>query len=158
MLLLFVQKLGTCNLNAINVVFHIGWKIVGLDVVFVQGWVILKTCVGRMGKKSHLVVNNYLEVLVDDESTTLKQLNRLCGSNHDIYSEAIILKRRLLVDIQALKMEEVENRATSFDSLDVMKEENSQFKILTHFIKGKIALSPMETILSQVNWNTWRAL
>jgi hypothetical protein len=52
-----------------------------------------------MGKKSHLAVNNYLEVLVDDESTTLKQLNRLCGSNHDIYSEAIILKRRLLVDM-----------------------------------------------------------
>jgi hypothetical protein len=43
--------LGTYNLNAINVVFHIGWKIVGLNVVTIQGWVILKICVRRKEKK-----------------------------------------------------------------------------------------------------------
>jgi hypothetical protein len=43
-------------------------------------------------------------------------------------------------------MEGAENRATSFGFLDVRKEGNLWFKILTHFIKGKIALSPMETI------------
>lgn len=59
-----------------------------------------------------------------------------------------ILRRRLLVEMHALEMEEAKNKTTSFGSLDVMKEGNSWSKILTHFIKGKIALSPMETILS----------
>jgi hypothetical protein len=56
-------------------------------------------------------------------------------------------------------LEEVENRTTSFGSLDFMKEGNSRSKILTHFIKGKIALSPMETILSILGeLDTWQAL
>jgi hypothetical protein len=33
-------------------------------------------------------------------------------------------------------------------TIKVIKEGSSQSKILTHFIKGKISLSPMETILS----------
>jgi hypothetical protein len=33
-------------------------------------------------------------------------------------------------------------------AIGVIKEGSSQSKILTHFIKGKISLSPMETILS----------
>jgi hypothetical protein len=41
----------TKKLNVINVVLHIGHKIVGSNVVTVQGWVILKTCVRRKGKK-----------------------------------------------------------------------------------------------------------
>jgi hypothetical protein len=52
------------------------------------------------------------------------------------------------MEMQAPKVEETKNKAIGFGSLNVMKEGSSQFKILTHFIKGKIALSPMETILS----------
>jgi hypothetical protein len=33
-------------------------------------------------------------------------------------------------------------------AIGVIKEGSSRSKILTHFIKGKISLSPMETILS----------
>lgn len=50
--------------------------------------------------------------------------------------------------MQAPEMEEAKNKTTSFGSLDVMKEGNSRSKIFTHFIKVKIALWPMETILS----------
>jgi hypothetical protein len=31
--------------------------------------------------------NYYLEVMVDDEAATLKQLNKLCGIKHDIFLE-----------------------------------------------------------------------
>lgn len=60
------------------------------------------------------------------------------------------------MEMQAPKLEEVKKKATSFGSLDVMKEGNSRSKILTHYIKGKIALSPMETILSILGkLDTW---
>jgi len=45
-------------------------------------------------------------------------------------------------------VEETKDKAIGFGSLNVMKEGSSWFKILKHFIKGKISLSPMETILS----------
>jgi hypothetical protein len=43
-----------------------------------------------------------VEVLVDDEATTLEQLNRLCGTKHNIFSNTKIPRRRMLVEMQAL--------------------------------------------------------
>jgi hypothetical protein len=41
-------------------------------------------------EKTPIATNNYLEVMVDDEETTLEQLNRLCGAKHDVFSRARI--------------------------------------------------------------------
>jgi hypothetical protein len=64
-------------------------------------------------------------MLVDDESTTLEQLNGMCGSKHDRFFGAKIFKKHLLVEMQASKIEETEDRAIGFASLDVMKEGSS---------------------------------
>jgi len=51
----------------------------------------------RKDGKTSFVVNNYLEVLVDDEKTTLEQLNRLVVQNM-IFLGARIPRRRLPVE------------------------------------------------------------
>jgi hypothetical protein len=50
----------------------------------------------RKETKSHSCTNNYMEILVDDEVATLEQLNRLCGTKHDIFSKA---RRRLPMEM-----------------------------------------------------------
>ncbi len=50
--------------------------------------------------------------------------------------------------MQAPKMEEVEEKTMDAGTIDATREGSSWSKILTHFIKGKISLSPMEAILS----------
>jgi hypothetical protein len=42
--------------------------------------------------KMHTIANNYLKMLMDDEATTLEQLNRFYGSKHDFFSEFGCLK------------------------------------------------------------------
>lgn len=37
---------------------------------------------------------------MDDETTTLEQLNRLCGTKHDIFFGAHMPKRKFLVEMQ----------------------------------------------------------
>lgn len=49
----------------------------------------------RKDGKIPFVANNYLEVLIDDEETTLEQLNRLCNMKHDVFSRAMIPRRHL---------------------------------------------------------------
>ncbi len=39
----------------------------------------------RKDGKASFVANNYLEVLVDDEKTTIEQLNYLCGAKNDFF-------------------------------------------------------------------------
>jgi hypothetical protein len=46
--------------------------------------------------KPNYTTNNYLEVFVDDEATTLEQLNRLCGTKHDILFGAKIWKKKCM--------------------------------------------------------------
>jgi len=66
-------------------------------VDIIQVWDILKTC-WKKGKetKTHATTNNYLEMLTDDEATTLEQLNTLCGSKHDFFLELTCLKKNCL--------------------------------------------------------------
>jgi hypothetical protein len=52
---------------------------------------------GKDGKMPS-TTNNYLEVLVNDENVTLEKLNHLCGTKHDIFTRARILKRCLHVE------------------------------------------------------------
>jgi hypothetical protein len=39
----------------------------------------------RKDGKASSATNNYLEVLINDEETTLEQLNYLCGAKHDFF-------------------------------------------------------------------------
>jgi len=66
---------------------------------------------GKDGKMS-TVVTNYLKVLVDDEETTLEQLNKLCGIKHDIFMGARIPRRCLPIesfDVETTKNIEIKH-------------------------------------------------
>jgi hypothetical protein len=54
--------------------------------------------------------NNYLEVLVNDETTTLEQLNHLCGTKHDVFFGVKIPRRKMLVEMKMLEVEKVKER------------------------------------------------
>ncbi len=90
---------------------------------------------------------NFLEVLVDDEESTLAKLNHVCGDDRHVLFGVRIPKRRLpIVANPAEEQEEAiiedEQRGANLGFEIVVKS-----KILFHFIKGKISLIPMETIL-----------
>jgi hypothetical protein len=74
---------------------------------------------------------NFLEVLVDDEEV---EFNHICGGNRHIFSG--------LTKEQEKGIVKEEQRGANMGFEVVMKS-----KILFHFIKGKIFLTPMETIL-----------
>ncbi len=92
----------------------------------------------------HDGTTNFVEVLLSDEQATLQQLNRLCGSEK-LFSYTRVPRRRIPVEVAptiSAPSPEVdeEGRRTN-------RESSVKSKILSHFIKGKIALSPMETVL-----------
>jgi hypothetical protein len=118
--------------------------VLNVDIALV--WYIEKIDVGsgeRM-EKTTSTLNNYLEVLVNDEKTTLEYLNKLCGTKHDIFSGARIPKRRLLVEIPNVEIA----KEGEVERIDYANNSIVRSKILHHFIKGKISPSPMETILT----------
>ncbi len=85
-----------------------------------------------------------MEVLLNDEVATEQQLNKMCG-NENLFSYTRVPRRRTPVEVApggaGLIPEAVgEGIGASRDTL-------VRSKILSHFIKGKIPLSPMETIL-----------
>jgi len=92
--------------------------------------------------------NNYLEVLVNNEEATLEQLNKICNTKHDIFSRTRILRRRLHVETIDV---EVEDEGETKRILDFGRNLIFYSKMLHHCIKGKISLSPMETILTIPN-------
>ncbi len=50
--------------------------------------------------------------------------------------------------MQGLEIKEAEERTMDAGTIRAIREGSSRYKIQTNFIKGKILLSPMETILS----------
>jgi hypothetical protein len=95
-------------------------------------------------EKTHTGTANFVEVLLSDEEAMLQQLNRLCG-NEKIFSYTRVPRRRVLVEVApttSAPSPEIEE-----EGVRVNQETTVKSKILSHFIKGKIALSPMETIL-----------
>jgi hypothetical protein len=95
-------------------------------------------------EKSPSGVANYLEVLIGDEAATLQQLNKLCGSEN-IFSHTRVPRRR--VPVEVVTRGEVPTPQIVGDGLGVDRDVTVRSKILSHFIKGKVSLSPMETIL-----------
>jgi hypothetical protein len=95
-------------------------------------------------EKSPSGIANYLEVLISDEVTTLQQLNKLCG-NENIFSHVRVPRRRVPVEVATRG--DVPTPKIVGDGLGVDRDVVVKSKILSHFIKGKVFLSPMETIL-----------
>jgi len=94
--------------------------------------------------KSHFGATNFLEVLFNDEEAIMQQLNKLCG-NENIFSYIQVPKRRMPVEVApcgAIPSPEATGEWTG-----VNRETSIRSKIFSHFIKGKISLSPVETIL-----------
>jgi len=87
---------------------------------------------------------NFLEVMLSDEAATLQQLNRLCGSEN-VFSHTRVPRRRVLVEVPAGGADPTPQIVG--DGLGANRDAAVRSKILSHFIKGKISLSPMETIL-----------
>jgi hypothetical protein len=87
---------------------------------------------------------NFLEVLLSDEPVTLQQLNKLCG-NENLFSHTRVPRRRVLVEVVARGADPTPQIVG--DGLGTDRDVAVRSKILSHFIKGKISLSPMETIL-----------
>jgi len=87
---------------------------------------------------------NFLEVLLDDGTAIEQQLNKLCGSEN-LFSYTRVPRRRIPVNVApggVAPIPEAERKGVGANRDASMKS-----KILSHFIKGKIPLSPMETIL-----------
>jgi hypothetical protein len=96
---------------------------------------------GKDGKTTS-TSNNYLEVLVNDEKVILEQLNRLCGTKHDISYGARIPKKILPMEIPDVKI--IDERETIILTLLGI----ILFALRYYITSSKgIFLSPMETIL-----------
>jgi len=94
--------------------------------------------------KSHSGIANFLEVLLNDEAATLQQLNKLCG-DENLFSYTRVLRRRVPVDVAPGGA--MPTPKAVGDGVDASRDTSVRSKILTHFIKGKVSFSPMETIL-----------
>jgi hypothetical protein len=87
---------------------------------------------------------NFLEVMLDDEAATEQQLNRLCG-NENAFSYTRVPRRRTPVDVTPGGIAAVPEAER--EGAGMSREGPVKSKIVSHFIKGKISLSPMETVL-----------
>jgi predicted aspartyl protease len=94
--------------------------------------------------KPHSGTTNFVEVLLDDEEATLQQLNRLCG-NEKVFSYTRVPRRRIPVEVAPIG--NIPSLEVAEEGTRVNRDTTVRSKILSHFVKGKISLSPMETVL-----------
>jgi hypothetical protein len=95
---------------------------------------------------------NFLEVLVKDEEATLIELNRLCGIKHNVRVRMPKHRMPIQAFTSKVKAKVLEEEIENLDTLGLIET-----SYLSHFVKGKISLTPMETILIFLgSWNTLR--
>ncbi len=94
--------------------------------------------------KSTARATNFLEVLLDDGAATEQQLNKMCG-NENLFSYTRMPRRRTPIDVAPGGVAPI--LEAEREGVGVSRDTSVRSKILSHFIKGKICLSPMETIL-----------
>lgn len=71
----------------------------GLRCSFCNGIGHTKERCWKKNLKIRVVVANFLEVLVNDEKTTLAQLNYICESNNDVFSHVKLPKHRVFQNV-----------------------------------------------------------
>jgi predicted aspartyl protease len=94
--------------------------------------------------KSHSEATNFLDVLLNDEEATLQQLNKLCG-DENIFSYTRVPRRRMPIEVALVgtgPSSEAKGENTSMNRDNFVRS-----KILSHFIKRKVSMTPMETVL-----------
>ncbi len=94
--------------------------------------------------KSQSRATNFLEVLLNDEAATMQQLDKLCG-NENLFSYTRVPRRRMLVEVAPAST--IPSPEAAGEGTGVGRETFVRSKILSHFVKGKISLTPMETVL-----------
>jgi predicted aspartyl protease len=94
--------------------------------------------------KLHSGAANFLEVLLNDEEATMQQLNKLCG-NENIFAYTRVPRRRMPVEVAPGVP--VPHLEATGEGIGMNRENSVRSKILSHFIKGKISLMPIETVL-----------
>ncbi len=75
---------------------------------------------------------------------TIQQLNKLYG-NENLFSYTRVPRKRMPIDVTPGGV--IPTPEVARDGSGVNQDATIRSKILSHFIKGKITLSPMETIL-----------
>ncbi len=83
-------------------------------------------------------------MLLNDGAATEQQLNKLCG-NENLFSYTRMPRRRTHVNVAPGGVAPIPE--TEREGVGANRDTSVRSKILSHFIKGKIPLSPMETIL-----------
>jgi len=94
--------------------------------------------------KAHPGTANFLEILLNDEEATLQQLNKLCG-DENVFSYMRVPRRRMPVEVTPAGV--VPQAEIAEDGGAVNRENSIRSKILAHFVKGKVSLTPMETVM-----------
>jgi hypothetical protein len=82
--------------------------------------------------------------MLDDEEVILQQLNKLCGGQN-VFSYTRVLKRRMPVEV--VPSVTVQGLEVIGEGMGINRKASVKSKIVAHFIKGRISLSSMETIL-----------
>ncbi len=82
--------------------------------------------------KSQSGAANFLEVLLNDETATEQQLNKLCG-NENLFSYTQVPRRRTPVEVTPERAGPIPEAAGEGAGQDT----SVRSKILSHFIKGK---------------------
>ncbi len=121
----------------------------GIRCSFCNGMGHSDHCWKKKDTKPSNSIANYLEVLVNDEKATLNELNKICGANHHLTSRNRIPKKRLPVQGQGAKgvTKKVEGANSKNRTKETIPDSGVRSKILLHFMKGRISLTPMETIM-----------
>jgi predicted aspartyl protease len=101
-------------------------------------------CWKKKDGKSYPGTANFLEILLNDEEATLQQLNKLCG-DENVFSYTRVPRRRMPVELTPAGV--VPQAEVAEDDGVVNRESSIRSKILSHFIKGKVSLTPMETVM-----------
>jgi len=82
--------------------------------------------------------------MLDDEEATLHQLNKLCGSEN-LFSYTRVPRRRMPVEVTPAASGLTAD--ATIERAGANWEESVKSKILSHFVKGKVSLMPMETVM-----------
>jgi hypothetical protein len=94
-------------------------------------------CWKKKDAKIGVATTNYLEVLVNDEEAIQNQLNKICGSNHDLFSHIRVPRRRIHVEANTRECKGTDvakgDLARRKDvGIGLEKESMVKSKILTH--------------------------